>query len=124
MGMGYHVKALLKQSKRIKVVVLEPKLSILKCALEYLDFSTELEEGQLQILYGRQLLKELTSMSKEDQLLIHQPSLEIMSECAEKQALENYFVSFNSINEQKRDLDNNFFLWQKTGLSEANRCFS
>ena len=57
--MGYHVKALLKQSKRIKVVVLEPKLSILKCALEYLDFSTELEEGQLQILYGRQLLKRI-----------------------------------------------------------------
>ncbi|RGR66470.1 motility associated factor glycosyltransferase family protein [Roseburia inulinivorans] len=123
MGMGYHVKALLKQSKQIKVVVLEPKLSILKCALEYLDFSTELEEGQLQILYGRQLLKELTSMSKEDQLLIHQPSLEIMPECAEKQALENYFVSFNSINEQKRDLDNNFFLWQKTGLSEATDVF-
>ena len=70
--------------------------------MEYLDFSTELEEGQLQILYGRQLLKELTSMSKEDQLLIHQPSLEIMPECAEKQALENYFVSFNSINEQKK----------------------
>ena len=62
-------------------------------------------------------------MSKEDQLLIHQPSLEIMPECAEKQALENYFVSFNSINEQKRDLDNNFFLWQKTGLSEATDVF-
>lgn len=123
-GMGYHVKALLGQSKRIKVVVLERNVQILRYALEYQNFTDELEDGRLKFVYNSRLAGELEETSKDDQFLIHQPSLEIMPDCEEKQALENYFISFNSVNEQKRDLDDNFFQWQETGLLEASNIFN
>ena len=124
MGMGYHVKALLGQSKRIKVVVLERNVQILKYALEYQNFTDELEDGRLNIVHNSHLAGELEEISKDDQFLIHQPSLEIMPDCEEKQVLENYFISFNSVNEQKRDLDDNFFQWQEIGLLEASSIFN
>ncbi len=66
----------------------------------------------------------LKAVTENRMLLIHYPFLQCMESGKEKEALENYFISANSIREQKRDMDNNFFLLQNMGLEEGSSIIS
>lgn len=74
-GMGYHVKALLKQKKN-KIYVIEPSLEILKCAFQYLDFREVIPKTNWVVTKDVQkIIREYSHLNF--QLLTHIPSLNL-----------------------------------------------
>ena len=124
LGLGYHVLELLNMSKAVFITVMESSIEVILRALTFLDWSEFLQEGRLQIKYEQSMNKLLKAVSKTSVLLIYYPFLQCMETCQEKEALENYFVSTNSMREQKRDMDDNFFLLQSAGLGEGSGIIS
>lgn len=123
MGMGYHVKELLKQNVQNRVIVLENELSVLFYAMTYMDWSEELECGRFSILYEDNillLLKELEKRKEQSVFFIHYPSLQAIENTAVKETLEDYFVTISSMEEQKELLDENFRRLQMMHLPECS----
>lgn len=122
MGLGHHVLAILQESKRNRVIVLERELEVIRLALQYQDFSTYLEDGRMQIVWNRSVssLLQRVKEKKDALLLVHYPSLQLVPEGEEKAVLENYFMSMNSMLEQRKLLDENFKILQKMNLPECS----
>lgn len=119
LGLGYHITALLEKSKTVSVVVLETNLQMIVLAMKFQDWAELLAEGRIEIRYEKRLEKLLKNMEKNGMFLIHYPSLQILPASREKEILENYFVSTNSMREQKQDMDDNFYRLQKFMLPEC-----
>ena len=116
MGMGYHVKALLEEDKTIKVTVLEYRIEPLVLAFQYLDWTTYLTEGRLQIVYYNDLMQVLQKMKREDSdyvFYLHNPSLQCVEQQNIKELLEDYFINTNSMIEQGKSLHQNFKFLQE-----------
>lgn len=123
-GLGYHVFELLGMSKAVSVIVLERDIEAIVLAMQFFDWSEFLETERLQIKYESKVNMLLKAVTENSMLLVHYPFLQCMKSGEEKEALENYFISANSIREQKRDMDNNFFLLQNMGLEEGSSIIS
>lgn len=124
LGLGYHVSELLKMSKAVSVIVLESSIEAILLAMRFFDWSEVLETERLQIKYESKVNMLLKAVTENSMLLIHYPFLQCMEAGKEKDTLENYFISINSMREQKRDMDDNFFLLQNMGLGEGSGIIS
>lgn len=120
MGLGYHVRALLEQGKRIRVVVLESNWRILCAALKYCDLTSYLSEERLRIVYNDEIETLLGQISSNIIFLVHYPSLQILPESRARELLENYFISASSMNEQRASMDDNFYRLQEAHLPEGS----
>lgn len=121
-GLGYHVRAILERENTRKVVVLESEIEILRMALTYFDWRTYLENGRLHIVYEFDeidLLRHLNEMSEMSVFFLHYPSLKCVRDIRVKEALEDYFMSISTMQEQKVFLDGNFAYIQQQSLPEC-----
>lgn len=108
-GMGYHIKALLEVDPGATVTVFEPDINILQLACSYGDLRGFLEHERLQLVYDPDChaLSDAI-LSEKGKLLIHYPSLQIMEAGFLKQRIENYYVQYNSVENQLQHLNCNF----------------
>lgn len=125
MGMGYHVKALLDADRCNKVVVMETQIAPLSFALTYLDWSSYLEDGRLEIIYEPDLallMKQLRQKreGRDGVFFIHYPSLQCIESCEVKEVLEDFFISISTMQEQEASLKSNFNYLQKLGLPSCD----
>lgn len=118
-GLGYHITALLEKSEAISVIVLENNLQMIIRAMQFCDWSRWIAQGRIQIRYNKKIVELLKRVTSDALFLIHYPSLQLLPTGEEKEVLENYFVSTNSMREQKRDMDNNFYRLQNAGFPEC-----
>lgn len=124
LGLGYHVSELLRMSRVVSVIVLECDIEVIVLAMRFFDWTEFLETERLYIKYESKVNMLLREVTENSMLLIHYPFLQCMGAGEQKEALENYFISANSIREQKRDMDDNFFLLQNMGLEEGSSIIS
>lgn len=123
MGMGYHVQALLKKNKQTRVTVLENEIIPLQYALEGIDWRSWLKTGRLKIIYNKDIasLTKNLKQNREVGCLMHYPSIEKIDELQIRGVLERFFVSANSMREQRPLLDYNFKSIQQRNLPECQK---
>ncbi len=110
MGLGYHVKELLKKYPDSKVTVLESEKYLLLQALRYMDWTTYFKENRIEIVYESnlsELIGHLKQM-KEYELFVHYPTVQAVENPSIRELLEDFFVTTSSMREQKEFLDANF----------------
>lgn len=121
-GIGYHIKVLLDEDDERYVTVLENRIEPLYLALTYIDWQQYLQEGRLRIVYEPDislLLKYLRNKDNEHMFFVHYPSLQCVENKEIREALEDYFISVSSIQEQSELLKRNFIYLQKRQLHEC-----
>ncbi len=114
LGLGYHIKELLENTTAEELVIFETRPAVFYFALKYIDLAGILDNQNIKIY----LEDDITSFarkfnrieSKDYQLIIHGPSLKIMSKdfTEIKLLFENYKVHQNSFNRHKLLLWSNF----------------
>lgn len=123
MGLGYHVRELLHRMPSANVTVLESHLSEIRLAMDCFDWTEWIRKGRLKILYNAEPLRLLRAIQKDGYLIVHGPSLRVTKQGKAKEALEDYLISINSIREQEKDLEINFYALQRAQLPEGSKIF-
>lgn len=111
LGLGYHVKELLELDESIDIKVFESDLNIIQLACAFTDMSKLLSYDNLQLIYDPNLInlnKSIQNMNQNTTYVIHYPSMRNIKDTGVREQMEDYFVFYSSINNQKHKLNNNF----------------
>lgn len=111
LGFGYHINKLLDMDETIHIKIFESSLDIIYYACRYADLTKILTENRVQLIYDPELVKlcsAINHMEDQSEFLIHYPSLRNIANTEMRFLLEDYFISYSSINNQLSKLNNNF----------------
>lgn len=109
-ALGYHVEALLEQSKKIHIKVLEWDSHMLNLAMHYRDLTDIWKEERVEILLEADIERLMRQIHfGTEHLLIHAPSLRKLHKCSYKELLEEYFMNMSTMKNQNILLDANFY---------------
>ncbi len=121
LGLGYHVAALFELDNSISISVYESDEKIIELSKMF-GMGEILERNpNIQIHNDKNLekiLKKVSSMKEESTLVIHEPSLDLVSVSSAKEWLEEYFLKDSSIKSQSRLLNGNF----RRNVREVRHC--
>ncbi len=110
-GLGYHVRELARLDDSVQIDVYEADINILKLAAAYTDIGVLMNNHSVRIIYDPshiQMLHRLKDLKEEERFIIHSPSLRNVKYQNIKERMENYFVQYSSIANQKNLLKGNF----------------
>ena len=110
-GMGYHIKELMQLDSSIQIEVYEADIHILKLAAAHTALGSMMNHPTVRVIYDPRhmhMLKRLERLKDEERFVIHYPSLRNVHDQNIKEKLENYFIQYSSIMNQKKLLDSNF----------------
>ena len=110
-GLGYHIQELLHLDSSIEIEVYEADLNILKLAAAYTSLGTLMKYAAVRIIYDpkyTKMLLRLKDLTNEEKFVIHYPSLRHVADQTMKEKLENYFIQYSSINNQRKAMNGNF----------------
>ena len=110
-GLGYHIKELAELDSGIDIEVYEADINILKLAAAYTQFGSIIAKQQVKLVYDpdyTKLLQRLTQLTEEEKFVIHYPSLRNVHNSNIKEKLENYFIQYSSIENQRKLMNRNF----------------
>lgn len=111
LGLGYHVIELMELDETITIKVFESDINIIKLACAFSDMEKILTSDRVQVIYDPKfkfLSDEVQDMDEDTSYVIHYPSIRNIKEICIKAQLEDYFVSYSSVNNQLHKLNNNF----------------
>ncbi|MDD3172595.1 MAG: DUF115 domain-containing protein [Herbinix sp.] len=111
LGLGYHIKELSEIDDNINIEVYESDINIFKLAAAFADLKSLLEKPNINLIYDpdyTKLLNRTASMKKEERFIIHYPSLRNIKNTNIRENLENYFIQYSSIENQRKLLNGNF----------------
>lgn len=111
LGFGYHVMELMELDETITIKVFESDLNIIKLACAFSDMEKILTSDRVQVIYDpmfKFLSDEIQNMNEDTSYVIHYPSIRNLKDISIKAQLEDYFVSYSSVNNQLHKLNNNF----------------
>lgn len=111
LGMGYHIKQLCALDSYIKVEVYEDNLEIIKLAAQYGDLYEWMGNGQVKLVYDpdyQQFGKRLGNIGESTEVVVHSPSLRLVKEESVRNKMEEYFMHYQSIKNQKGIMVGNF----------------
>lgn len=110
LGLGYHIKALLEEDRRINVRVIEYNPDILALAFRYSDMKELLVNPRFSLEYlPIDKIGKYIGNSTDSVLLIHYPSIKNIQNKEIKNVIKEYFVSTSSMYSQRKYLDSNFY---------------
>ncbi|SFR58815.1 motility associated factor glycosyltransferase family protein [Anaeromicropila populeti] len=110
-GLGYHALELGSIDPNVSITVYESREEVLRLALEYGVLSSFLKKSNHKIIYDKdftKLQKRIGNLSEQTSFVIHYPSLQNLEKGALKEKLENYFLQYSSIKNQRKLLCGNF----------------
>ncbi len=110
-GLGYHIKELAGLDDSITIKVFEADINVLRLAARYTNMDYATRNKNLEIIYDpdfNKLFQRLQNLSDYAKFLIHHPSLRGIKDSAIREKLENYFLQYSSIENQRRLLNGNF----------------
>lgn len=111
-GFGYHIKELMQLDSSIHIEVYESDLNILKLAAAYTRIGDIINHPAVQITYDpgfTKIQKRIEGMKEEEErLVLHYPSLRNVRNRNIKEKLEDYFIQYSSLMNQKKLLDGNY----------------
>jgi hypothetical protein len=111
LGLGYHVKELVRLDDSITVEIYEADINVIKLAAVYTDMESYIQSPNVKLIYDpdyTKLMIQLNLMQKGSKFLIHYPSLRNIRNVAVREQLENYFLQYSSIENQRKLLNANF----------------
>lgn len=111
LGLGYHIQALLDMDEAVKVTVLEADSHILELAETYGLAGQWQDSDRVRIIIDEdftQLVRLSEAMTGEEVFVIHYPSLLQIKNTHYREQLEEYFISYSSIQTQMHRLTGNF----------------
>ena len=111
LGLGYHVQALGLLDANISIRVYESDKKVFELYEQY-GVKAELSgNSNIEVCYDPELKKMFAEIGKIDEdgvFVIHEPSLSSMNPSVIKEKLENYFINYSSIKNQRKLLNGNF----------------
>lgn len=111
LGLAYPINELLQLDENIIIRVYESDLNIIQIACGFTDMSNIFSCDRVEILYDPrfELLSSAIHNLKEDtSYFIHYPSLRNIKDIKIREQMEDYFISYSSINNQLHKLNGNF----------------
>ncbi len=111
LGFGYHIRQLSLLDPDIQIEVYESDLGLIQLACAYSDLDRLLSNEHIKLIYDPefiQLGKQLKTIEDDSELVIHYPSLQVLSAGPIKEKLENYFIQYNAVKNQLPLLNSNF----------------
>ena len=111
LGLGYHIMELMDLNSTITIKVFESDLNIINLALAFSDMEKIITSDRVQLIYDPKFIyldNETKNISKDACYVIHYPSMRNIKDIRIKTQLEDYFVSYSSVNNQLHNLNNNF----------------
>lgn len=110
-GLGYWIEAFALIDENIKIDIYENDISIISLAMRYGSNLSYLDNKNISLHYDPTLsllFEELTHMSSDTCLLIHNPSIGKITDTYKRQWLEEYFIQYHSVKNQSKLLLGNF----------------
>ena len=111
LGLGYHISQLSEIDSYIEIDVYEANLTILQLAAMYGVLGRCLLSGQVRVHYDPKcikLAKKLSEVDEDTEFVIHGPSQRIIEEENIRDRMEEYFLHYQSVKNQKGILKGNF----------------
>lgn len=111
LGLGYHIWQLLEEDSNINVEVYESDINVIQLACAFSNVSRIANNGNTKIVYDPDFTKlgeRVSSMNEDTEFVLHYPSLRNIKNNEMKEKLENYFVQYSSVKNQRRLLNGNF----------------
>lgn len=110
-GLGYHAYFLGKIDETVEIIVYESDENVIALSEKYGVKEKFLKNPKHKLIYDRnqsKLWKGLSGMTDSGTFVIHYPSLQVMEASSIKIRLENYFIQYNSVENQMGMLIANF----------------
>lgn len=110
-GLGYHIYQLCKRNCYIEIDVYESNLEVLQLAVAYGNIGECLESGQVRIFYDpdfENFSKRVSCFNDDTELVIHGPSQRLINNENIRERMEEYFLHYNSVRNQKGLLYGNY----------------
>lgn len=111
LGLGYHICQLCEIDSYIEIDVYESSQTILQLAAVYGVLGRCLQSGQVHVHFDpkyTELAKRLSEVDDDTEFVIHEPSRRIIEEETIRDRMEEYFLHYQSVKNQKGILKGNF----------------
>lgn len=111
LGLGYHIKQLCECNRYIQVDVYEDSMDVIRLAAMYGDLAEWINKGQAQIHWDpdyTQFAKQIENADQSTEVVIYAPSLKMVRDRRVQTKMEEYFLHYNSIKNQKGIMLGNF----------------
>ncbi|MDF2609542.1 MAG: hypothetical protein K0R92_1016 [Lachnospiraceae bacterium] len=111
LGLAYHIKELLELDDSIKITVMESDINVIQLACLFSCMKDILQSEQVKLCYDphfNQLTTSIQNINENIKFVIHYPSLRNIKDTSIRERLEDYFISYSSVNNQLHSLNNNF----------------
>lgn len=110
LGLGYHIQALSELDSSISISVYESNEKVVELFRKFGTVSIE-SNPNIQIYYDKDLemlIKKINIMREGAELVVHEPSMDLLPSSERKEWLEEYFLEYSSIKNQLKFLNSNF----------------
>lgn len=121
LGLAYHIKELLELDDSIKITVIESDINVIQLACAFSNIKDILQSDQVKLYYDplfKQLTSSIQTINENKKFVIHYSSLRNIKDTGTRERLEDYFISYSSINNQLHNLNNNF----KNNILQGDEC--
>lgn len=114
MGLGYHIKELCDFDDTIKIKVIESDLNSLNIALSCNNFEENLLSEQLEIIFDPdwimlgEELRQFESYTRK-RFVVYEPAIHLIGNKEKKEAIEDFFIGYQSVKNQLQNLKRNFW---------------
>lgn len=110
LGLAYHINALLAEDRRVNLHIIECNADIISIAFRYMDLKNIINNPNVSIEYvpEKKIGIALSNIENNIMLMLY-PTLRTIKTPEIKNALNEYFISTNSMYSQKKDFDYNFY---------------
>lgn len=110
-GLAYHISALFSLNECAEIIVYESDERLIQAALKMNGIEEKVKEGRLVIKLDKGYQKFLSCFSTDNpytEYRIHYPSISVLPEGSIKSSLEELFIGYSSVVNQKRIMAGNF----------------
>ena len=110
-GLGYHAYQLGELDETVEITVFESDERVIQLAEKYGMKDAFLANPRHKLIYDKEqslLLNELSKLNEQGSFVIHYPSLQLLADSDIKRKLENYFIQYSSVENQKSLMIGNF----------------
>jgi len=110
-GLGYHVKELSNLDRNIKIEIYESDINIIQLACVYTELTSISNNPNINLIYDpdfSKIFNRIKSLGSDTEFVIHYPSLRNIKNPSIRKSMENYFIQYSSMNNQRRLLNGNF----------------
>lgn len=110
-GLGYHIEELFEIDKNIYIEVYDCDINMIRLSCTCRDLKPIIDNPNITIIYDPEfkgLTKRISQIDEETVLVLHYPSMKNIQNNNIKRKLEDYFIQYSSIKNQRYLLNSNF----------------